>query len=140
MRCCRRGRPAHLGLAACARHPALQEAEGAADLVLLRLDLGGDYVLVPILLVLDPVTAPKHVDSHRGARRAAASDVCLGISVYCDEPITRSRGYDAVMIQIHYEAVRLSCSGWLLIGFMRSQEGMSSPQCFQRPGASGHHS
>lgn len=47
----------HLGLVAGAGHPALQEAEGPADFVLLRLGLGRDYVLVP-LLVLDPVSAP----------------------------------------------------------------------------------
>lgn len=47
---------AHLGLVASAGHPALEEAECPADFVLLRLDLGGDYVLVP-LLVLNPVSA-----------------------------------------------------------------------------------
>ncbi len=45
----------HLGFVAIAGHPALEEAEGPADFVLLRLDLRRDYVLVP-LLVLYPVS------------------------------------------------------------------------------------
>lgn len=43
----------YLGLLACARHPALEEAEGANDLVLLRLRLGRDAVLIQLLL-FDP--------------------------------------------------------------------------------------
>lgn len=46
----------HLGFVASAGHPALEEAEGPADFVLLRLDLRRDYVFVP-LLILDPVSA-----------------------------------------------------------------------------------
>lgn len=45
----------HLGLAARAGHPALEEAEGPADFVLLRLNLRGDYVFIP-LLILNPVS------------------------------------------------------------------------------------
>lgn len=44
----------HLGFVAGAGHPALEEAEGPADFVLLWLNLRRDYVLVP-LLILDPV-------------------------------------------------------------------------------------
>lgn len=43
----------YLGLVACARHPALEEGEGANDLVLLRLRLGRDAVLIQLLL-FDP--------------------------------------------------------------------------------------
>lgn len=44
-----------LGLVAGAGHPALEEAEGPADFVLLRLGLRRDYVFIP-LLILDPVS------------------------------------------------------------------------------------
>lgn len=44
----------HLGFVAGAGHPALEEAEGPADFVLLGLNLRRDYVFVP-LLILDPV-------------------------------------------------------------------------------------
>lgn len=50
----------YLCFVACAGHPALQEAEGPADFVLLRLHLGRDDVFVP-LLVLDPVSQSKTV-------------------------------------------------------------------------------
>ena len=52
----------HLGFVACTRHPALEEAEGATHFVLLRLCLGGDYVLIP-LLILDPVWNREHLQS-----------------------------------------------------------------------------
>lgn len=41
---------AHLGFAAGAGHPALQEAEGPTHFVLLRLDLRRDYVSIPLLI------------------------------------------------------------------------------------------
>lgn len=41
---------AHLGFAAGAGHPALQEAEGPAHFVLLRLNLRWDYVSIPLLI------------------------------------------------------------------------------------------
>lgn len=45
----------YLCFAACAGHPALEEAEGPADFVFLRLHLRRNNVFVP-LLILDPVS------------------------------------------------------------------------------------
>lgn len=63
----------YLCFVACAGHPALEEAEGPADFVLLRLHLGRDDVLVP-LLVLDPVSQSKTVSR----RRVASVSLVIG--------------------------------------------------------------
>lgn len=62
----------YLCFVACAGHPALEEAEGPADFVLLRLHLGRDDVFVP-LLVLDPVLQSK---------KSQSAPCCLNVSHY----------------------------------------------------------
>ena len=77
----------HLVLVARARHPALQEAEGANDFVLLGLRLGGAAVAIERLL-LNPVS--------RGIRIASISAVFAAWMALCAAPLAGSPRRDSL--------------------------------------------